>query len=45
MYLPSAPAGYEFSVMLLVNGVIRLYAIGMPLMYLDEFDMVWRELI
>jgi len=44
MYLPIAPLGYEVSVMLLVNGVIRLYAIGMPLMYLDESDLVWREL-
>ena len=44
MYLPSAPPGYEVSVMLLVNGVIRLYAIGMPLMYLDESVLAWREL-
>jgi len=44
MYLPIAPAGYEVSVMLLVNGVIRLYAIGMPLMYLDESVLAWREL-
>jgi predicted membrane-bound mannosyltransferase len=44
MYFPVMPLGYEVSVMLLVNGVIRLYAIGMPLMYLDESVLAWREL-
>ena len=42
-YLPPDPPGYESGVMLLVGRQIRLIALGMPLCWLDEDAMVWRE--
>jgi len=43
-YLPALPLGYEVSVWLLINNRIRVYAMAMPLIELDESAMVWREL-
>ena len=42
-YLPPDPPGYQSAVMLLVGRQIRLIALGMPLCYLDEEAMTWRE--
>ena len=42
-YLPPDPPGYESAVMVLVGRQIRLIAIGMPLCWLDEDAMTWRE--
>jgi len=42
-YLPPDPPGYESAVMVLVGRQIRLIAIGMPLCWLDEDAMAWRE--
>ena len=43
-YLPPDPPGYEKAVILLFRGQLRLIALGMPMCYLDEDAMVWREL-
>lgn len=43
-YLPALPLGYEVSVWLLVNNRIRVYALAMPLIELDESAMAWWEL-
>ena len=42
-YLPPDPPGYQSAVMLLVGRQIRLIALGMPLCWLDESAMAWRE--
>ena len=43
-YLPALPLGYEISVWLLVNNRIRVYALAMPLIELNEGTMQWQEL-
>ncbi len=43
-YLPILPLGYEISVWLLVNNRIRVYALAMPLIELNEGTMKWVEL-
>ena len=42
-YLPALPLGYEVSVWLLVNNRIRVYALAMPLLELNEERMKWEE--